>query len=226
MRALLCAAALFAGLFTSSAAAHAEQLLGETGSNCGSHVADVRVWRPEYGPPAAFIADAYLSPEGSLFVGLGFDKTGFWSAEDEPGTDACDDCGQLNLVHTTFRGVRKTHVVYSSKDAPETDLEAPATAGDETQRIARSQSKKRELIKKRLFSLAAGPWKIKSLSHDYRLSTPRRDEDGKIERFTGWFAEASQTGEPTLRFGIVSRPFMCWCDDSWQGYALASPKKK
>ena len=28
-----------------------------------------------------------------------------------------------------------------------------------------------------------------------------------------------------LRFGIVTRPHMCWCFPEWVGYTLASPKK-
>ena len=70
-----------------------------------------------------------------------------------------------------------------------------------------------------LFALAAGPWHVDELSQGYRLSLPQND-DGLLRRYTGWFAEVRIAGKPGLRFGIVSKSFMCWCDDSWHAYAL------
>jgi hypothetical protein len=214
-------AALTALLFGTMA--QAEQLTG-TGGNCVGGVADVRTWRPEHGPAAAFIANAYTSAEGTLFIGLGFDAQGFWSVEDHSGSDAGEGPGVLYLAHTSFKGVRTLHKVYDGTEhASFEEVRQPDDTVEQT--MARLHDAQRAAIKKRLFTLAAGPWKVKSLSHDYRLGTPKRNEEGSIETFTGWFAEAAMHGKPTLRFGIVGEPFMCWCDYGWRGYTLAAPKK-
>ncbi len=203
--------------------AQAEQLVG-TGGNCVGGVADVRTWRPEYGAPAAFIADAYTSAEGTLFVALGFDSTGFWSVEDHSGSDASEGAGVLYLAHTSFKGERTLHRVYDGTGhAPFEEIRQPDDTPEQT--TDRFHAVQRAAIKKRLFTLAAGPWKVKALVHDYRLGTPKRNEEGGIETFTGWFAEAAKPDKPTLRFGIVGDPFMCWCDYGWRGYTLAAPKQ-
>jgi hypothetical protein len=200
--------------------ARAETLSGEAGS-CVGGVADVRTWRPELGPPASFIANAYTSAEGTLFVGLGFDASGYWSIEDHTGMDASDEGSILYLAHTRFDGGRELHRVYDGSEHGSYDeLRLPDDTPEQT--LARYQKAQRAAIKRRLFQLAAGPWKVATLSHDYRLKTPKRTEDGSLESFTGWFAEATKTGQPVLRFGIFGEPFMCWCDDAWRGYTLAA----
>jgi hypothetical protein len=204
--------------------AQAETLSGQAG-NCVGGAADVRTWRPELGPPAAFIASAYTSAQGSLFIGLGFDESGYWTVEDHGGMDSGEGAGVLYLAHTSFEGTRTLHRVYDGTEhGSYEEIKQPDDSSE--QAFARFQAAQRAAIKRRLFTLAAGPWKVESLSHRYRLNTPKRAEDGSIETFTGWFAEAAKPGKPALRFGMFGEPFMCWCDYGWRGYTLAAPTAK
>ncbi len=213
-----------AALLFSMTTAHAETLSGTAG-NCVGGTADVRTWRPEVGPAASFIAHAYTSAEGTLFIGLGFDETGYWSIEDHGGMDAGEGAGVLYLAHTSFAAERTLHRVYDGTGHASFDqIKQPDDTPE--QAFARFQAAQRAAIKKRLFTLAAGPWKVASLTHDYRLNTPRRAELGEIETFTGWFAEAKRADKPALRFGMFGKPYMCWCDYGWRGYTLAAPKAK
>jgi hypothetical protein len=175
----------------------------ESVGGCESMSADVVRWRPGDGPAASFVAERFVAQEyGNVLVLLGGDTSGFWTAETNVPSDACDDCDVLRLVHTSFAGERKSYVVAEKQKLVE--LDGPA-------RIAH--------VKKSLFALAAGPWHGSALSQDYHLSFPQNDE-GLLRRYTGWFAEVRVAGKPGLRFGVESKSFMCWCSNSWRGYAL------
>lgn len=195
--------------------ASAEVLHGrDTDANCGDNLVDLRQWTPADGPAAAFVANAALDQKGTLFIALGFDDKGFWSVEDEQGWDGCDhDCNALYLVHTSFKGVRTPHL-----------LDSPGSGGEEREKDLRAT--KRKNIKRNLFALAKGPWKVSELKHDYKLRTPAVDSDGNILKFTGWFAQVKQDKQPALRFALVNESHMCWCRASWRGYTLAEKKKK
>jgi hypothetical protein len=171
---------------------------------CNLVSADVMRWMPSKGPPAAFIADRFLENRGrSSLIVLGVDATGVWTAEMHTITDACDDCDVLHLVHTSFRGKRNSHLVAESVELAELEPE---------QRRAR--------VKQALFRLAAGPWNVPALSQQYRLSLPKHDAEGRLERYTGWFADVRVDRNPGLRFGVRSVSQMCWCSPSWRGYVL------
>ncbi|NUP05787.1 MAG: hypothetical protein HOW73_06980 [Polyangiaceae bacterium] len=208
------AAAALAFTLAVSSDASAEGLRGEPfggGIGCGSAYADIERWTPAEGPAAAYIADAFMQHGGSLWMALGYDDTGFWSAEGY-AADACDDCDQLDLVHTTFSGTRTSFSVLTS------ELRDKSRSADDPAATLRAG------IKQRLFSLAAKTWPVTKLSHDYKLELPKHDADGKIEKFTGWMAEVKKKDGFLLRFGPVGHPHMCWCDQSFTGYTLAKPK--
>jgi hypothetical protein len=209
MRISAAGSALALGLVLMGAAstARAERLSGELPMkedafvSCSSFSADILQWTPADGPAATFIADAFERSGASLWVGLGYDASGFWSAESAAASDACDDCNYLDLVHTSFTGTRTVYAVVDSVTTPATSL--------------------RQALKTRLFGLAASRWPVARLSHDYKLRLPKRDPEGRIEKFSGWMAEVSKRGGFLLRFGQTSTSSMCWCSDDWNGYALA-----
>jgi hypothetical protein len=194
------------------APANAEPLHGITSLEvvgCVSFEADVRRWTPAEGPLASYVADAYLHRQGALFVAIGYDAKGFWSAESDSGNDGFNDASSLWLRHTTFAGERKSYKLHQANDEPE---EARAAL--------------RAPIKQKIFAVAKGPLDLTALRHDYRMRMPAHDDDGFIKPFSGWFAEVQHKDGSLLRFGQVARSYMCFCDDHWRGYALAAPKKK
>lgn len=77
-----------------------------------------------------------------------------------------------------------------------------------------------------IFAVAVGPLEVKGLRHDYGFTLPSHDTEGKISKFTGWFAEVKMRDGALLRFALVSEPLLCHCVSSWRGYTLAAPKKK
>lgn len=214
LRRLLASAALASLALFPTASAYAERLHARSGSSqCADQVVDVRTWRPADGPAAEQIVKLVETANGTLFVGVGFDEEGFWSVEEEGGWDACDnDCVSLNLVHTTFAGVRTTHL-----------LDGPGLGAGRSKDYAGTRRKN---IKQSLFKLAKGPWKVSELSHDYKLRTPEADSSGTVKTFTGWFTDVRRKGKPALRFGLVDETTMCFCKATWRGYALAETKKK
>ena len=176
----------------------------ESLGGCNLVRAQVERWSPAQGPPAAFLAQRFLDNGGeSTLVVLGLDPAGVWTAELGAPSDACDDCDQLALVHTSFAGKRKRHLVADATHLSELEPEA-----------------RRARVKQALFRLAAGPWRVSELSQRYRLTLPRHDAEGRLERYTGWFAEVAAPDRPALRFGVRSESQMCWCFPSWRGYAL------
>jgi hypothetical protein len=199
-------------LFALPETASAIQLSGELrpkGANCAFASAEVLRWSPAAGPLASFVTDAYLEKD-SVYVAIGYDAQGFWSAQADPGGDGCDDCSQLFLRHTAFSGkVLSSHLVGEGSNL---DQEPDAT-------------KRRNAIKQRIFTVAKGSLDLTALRHDYELSVPKHDADGAIEKFSGWFAQIKKKDGALLRFAIVSTPFMCWCDSSWKAYTLAQPAK-
>jgi hypothetical protein len=177
-------------------------------TGCRNSWGDISQWTPAAGPAASFIADTYAREGGLMWIALGYDTTGFWSAEGyDP--DACDDCSGFSLVHTTFAGKRTSHKV-ADHQLSEKHRDDPKAY--------------RKAIKARLFSLAAGPWNVGTLSHDYKLVLPKHAADGTIAKYTGWMAHVEKKDAFALRFGPVGLPHMCWCDQTWRGYALAKPK--
>ena len=178
-----------------------EQPMSVGGCNLVS--GEVVRWKPSEGPPAAFIAERFVAGSGNLLITLGADGDGFWTAETAAASDACHDCNVLRLVHSTFAGQRKHYVV---ADAVKLGELGP--------------DERRARVKQRLFELASGPWNVRELSQRYRLGLVKRDDYGRIIRYTGWFAEVRAPGQPAMRFGIRSESFMCWCSDRWTAYPL------
>lgn len=196
-------ATVVAGSVTASATPLWVDAEPESVAGCSSVSADVIRWKPSDGAPAAFIADRFLDGEGNRLVILGADAGGIWTAETR-SDDACgDECATLDLVHTSYSGARKTQRVADAQALRELSVE---------ERTAR--------IKQKLFGLASSPWKAPEWTQAYTLSFPRYSPEGQIERYTGWFAEVKVAGKPGMRFGVVSRSFMCWCSDQWNGYPL------
>lgn len=191
--------------------ASAEKVIAEnqdesTISTCPYGSAEVLKWDATKDLPANFIADQYVPIYGGLFIGLGYDDDGFWSARSD-SEDACDLCNPLELVHTKWSGDETRYVVVSA---------------DERQDLREDPKATRALVKQRLFALAKSTWPVEKLRRDYELTTPAHDADGKIEKFTGWFANV-QAGSHQLRFAQVADSVMCWCMGRWKGYALAKP---
>lgn len=173
---------------------------------CNLVRAEVERWSPAQGPPAAFLAQRFLDNGGqSRLVVLGLDRTGVWTAELGAPSDACDDCDRLALVHTSFSGKRSRHLVADASQLNELEREA-----------------RRARVKQVLFKLAAGPWQVSELSQRYRLTLPRHDVEGRLERYTGWLAQVEVPERSTLRYGVRNESQMCWCFPSWHGYALAA----
>src|SRR5262245_51901349 len=116
-------AALFflaAGMSSTAASATALEVQGAPTSLGGCNLVggEVLRWRPSDGPPAAFIAERFVAGHGNRLIVLGADTDGFWTAEIAVTSDACDDCEDLRLVHTSFAGERKVHAV-ADKMKPE-----------------------------------------------------------------------------------------------------------
>jgi hypothetical protein len=188
-----------------TATATALRVEGEPTSVGGCNLVrgDVVRWNRGGGPPAAFIAERFVAGSGNELIALGADAAGFWTAETAVPSDGCDDCRVLKLVHTTFAGKRKSYVVADAATLGE--LEA---------------NERRARVKGSLFKLAAGPWNVRELSQRYRLRLVKHDGEGRIHRYTGWFADVRVPGQPGLRYGIRSESFMCWCSDAWLAYPL------
>lgn len=177
--------------------------------NCAHESAEVLRWTPAAGPLASYVADAYLASQ-NVFIVIGYDARGYWTAEADPGTDACG-CSTLYLRHTSFAGERlSSHTLGRGSEA---DTE-------------QDQVKRRDAIKQKIFTVAKGPLDVSALRQDLTLTLPKHDAEGNIEKFTGWFAELKKKDGALVRFAVVSTPFMCWCDSSWKAYTLAPPKKK
>lgn len=190
-------------------AASAERVIAEnqddaTISTCPYASADVLFWDATKDLPANFIADQYVPIYGGLFIGLGYDDEGFWSARSD-SEDACDLCNPLELVHTAWSGAETSYEVVSSKERSDLQADPKAT---------------RDLVKQRLFALAKSTWPVEKLHRNYALTTPAHDADGHITKFTGWFADVQADGHQ-LRFAQVAEHSMCWCFGHWKGYALA-----
>lgn len=179
--------------------------------NCASASAEVLRWSPAAGPLASYVADAYLD-KTDVFIALGYDSAGFWSAEGDPGSDGCDSCGRLFLRHTSFSGEKLSeHQIGQGLDSDPDREDAKA---------------RRAAIKRKIFTVAKGPLDVRALRHDFTLSLPKHDADGKIESFSGWFAEVKTRDGALLRYAIVTTSSMCWCSSAWRAYTLAAPKKK
>lgn len=202
-------------LVVGSAQANATSLHGELPQPddeyraCSQEAAEVLKWAPANGPLGNFLADAF-EQHSSLWIGLGYDDKGFWSAEADSGSDACDSCGKMSLVRTSFDGKERTSFLIGKGYDQE-----PGTPGE-----------RRKKLKQRVFKVAAGELDVKALKHDYKLNLPKHDADGKMEKFSGWFAEVKKKDGSLLRYALVSESFMCWCHPSWRAYTLAAPKKK
>ncbi len=196
-------------LFEATPAA-ATPLSGDAGDgSCAYSSADVLVWKPSAGSLANFLADEF-ERAGNLFIALGYDANGFWSAEADIGSDACDDCSTMHLVRTSFDGKeRKTFVIGRGRDQEEG-----------------TPAERRKKLKTRVFKVAASELNVKALKHDYTLELPKHDAEGKIEKFSGWFAQVKKKNGALLRFAIVNESRMCWCFPSWRAYTLAAPKPK
>lgn len=201
------------------ATARAERLSGQlepkagsppdTFVSCAFASAEVLRWTPADGPLASYVADAFLT-KGDVFIALGYDARGLWSAEADPGTDACA-CSRFYLRHTSFSGERlSSHLIGQGSESDE-----------QTDPL-----KRRNGIKQKVFTVASGPLDVTSLRQDFSIALPKHDAEGTIEKFSGWFAEIKKTDGALLRFAIVSTPTMCWCNSTWKAYTLAAPKKK
>jgi hypothetical protein len=175
--------------------------------------ADLHRWTPADGLPVRFIAATFLDGSGERWIGLGYDAQGFWSAEAGAGNDACDSCDELDLVLTRFDGTRQAFPVVTYADRSRLEGQPPEAL--------------REFTLKRLWHLAATVWPVNDLKQDYAFRLPpNRSADGLVDPYPGWMAEASQRGAWLLRFGLASRPFMCWCLTHWRGWTLAAPASK
>jgi hypothetical protein len=179
--------------------------------SCASASAEVLRWSPAAGPLASYVTDAYLD-KTDVFIALGYDSAGFWSAEGDPGNDGCDSCGRLFLRHTGFDGKQLSqHQIGQGLDNDPDRDDAKA---------------RRAAIKQKIFAVAKGPLDVAALRHDFTMSLPKHDADGHIDRFSGWFAEVKKKDGAVLRYAIVSSSFMCWCSSSWRAYTLAAPPKQ
>ncbi|MFO0611312.1 MAG: hypothetical protein U0414_01900 [Polyangiaceae bacterium] len=198
-------------VFSATGSAYAELVVARdqehaTIETCPSTGAYVERWNPATALPVNFIADQYMGKGGGLFVGLGYDDGGFWSARSN-SMDACDACDPLDLVYTTWSGAETTYAIVTKKERSDLADDPAAT---------------RKLLRGRLFALAKSTWPVEKLSQDYTLTTPKHDSEGNIENFTGWFAGV-KVGTHEVRFAQLAENVMCWCFGHWKGYALAKP---
>lgn len=173
--------------------------------SCGDFTATVLRWTPQNGPPAAFVARNFVQQSGELWIGLGYDDRGFWSAEARDDSDACDDCDSLSLVHTYFGGARKVFSVAHGQ--PDLQGMGPDARMD--------------LVQRRLFALARTAWPVHALKHDYQWVLPAHDSRGNVLAFSGWMAQVSRPGRFHLRFRLDATSTMCWCQNEWSGYPIA-----
>lgn len=194
-------ASVFAGSLAQATPLEVEEDPDAVG--CRTSGALVVRWTPADGPPAAFLARHFVEGGGNTLITLGADAAGLWTAEMGSG-DACDDCNELNLVHTGFDGKRKTHRVASATTMYELGPEA-----------------RLQKAKQALFALAAGPWNPARTTQDYRVVLPKHAE-GRLERYTGWFAEVRVAQKPAIRFGVETDSMNCWCFDHWRAYQVRS----
>jgi hypothetical protein len=177
--------------------------------SCSEVSAEVLRWTPSEGSLANYLADAF-GRNDDMFVALGYDAKGFWSAEADIGSDACEgQCTTMRLVRTSFDGKERRSFLVgrSAHDEPGTPAE------------------RRKKLKARIFSVVRSDLDLAALEQDYTFQLPKHDAEGKIEKFTGWFAQVKRR-DARLRFALVNESQMCWCFPSWSGYALADRKPK
>ena len=177
------------------ASAQAQQITIESPGMCQQVSTRVLRWTPEMGPAAAYVAGAFALL-GDVWIGLGADKTGYWSAE-TTSNDACEnhDCTELQLVHTSYLGKRRSFDV-ASYGTPSLE----------------------KAVKQRLFALAKKEWPVDALTHDdwVRVGKP------KPEGLPDWLVEVTRKNVPTLRFGVRAVVEGCSCAYFWTGYPLAT----
>jgi hypothetical protein len=166
---------------------------------CNLVSAEVLRWTPADGPPAAFVASTWTTTSGNVLVLLGADGAGFWTAEIDAGSDACDDCRRLHLARTAWNGRRTRHLVVEADALRELGVD-----------------EQRGRVKRGLFAL----WPATGLAQTYRVEMAPHDAEGRLGRYTGWFAGVRVPDRPGVRFGVQYEPTMCWCDDAWHAYAL------
>lgn len=152
---------------------------------------EILQWRPEKGPPARFVADAYRARTATaLWIGLGSTKTGFWSVQGGDENDACDDCQVLDLVETRFDGTRKVHRLLGAKD--------PTTKSAQHARVLAT-----------LWALAAkGVWSPAALDTGF-VATPGVSAGGSNPPFA--VSVASKAPHPRVVYDLRATTSMCWC---------------
>jgi len=209
----LVAAAMGAALLGApTARAETVTTSGLPARQCSALSADLARWSPADGPPARFVAEAFARGDGHRWLGLGYTDDGFWSAEAGPPNDACDACGNLDLVLTRFDGTRHGFPVVGLADRSRLEGQPPAAL--------------RDLALQRLWHLAATVWPAGGLKQTYAFRLPpKRAADGSVDPYPGWMGEASERGGWLLRFGLTADPIMCWCHYAWRGWALAGAHK-
>jgi hypothetical protein len=200
------AAALVSLSLLAASHAEAEPLRFDGTANCEQPETEVLHWTPSKGPAAQFVADAFVK-YGNVWIGLGADATGYWSAE-TIDNDACDphDCSFLQLVHTSFEGKRTVHL------------------------IGRHDSMDQATVKKKLFAVAAKSWPVASLTHGEKLRLAAHATDGAMAKLPGWWVEVT-VPRPTvkkgtiLRYGLAGKAEMsCACSYEWQAWKVVFGK--
>lgn len=200
---LLSAAALGSALPAPSASAAVVSYDGRCARS-----ADVVQWSPKNGAVARFVADTFASITGTgLWIGLGRSKTAFWSAEGGEPNDACDDCRTLHLVETRFDGTRTRHAVLDQADLT---------------RIGTDAAARKAHVLATLWKLAAKTWPAAQLTQDYTLAAGKPPA-GNTGGSPAFIAEVAVKGQPTLRWDLTAKPFMCWCEYGWKVKRVSAP---
>jgi hypothetical protein len=172
--------------------------------------AEVLRWTPSEGSLANYLADRFARND-DMFIALGYDAKGFWSAEADIGSDACEGaCTTMSLVHTSFDGKERRSFLVGRSEHDE-----PGTPAE-----------RRKKLKARIFRVVASDLDLGALEQDYSFQLPKHDAAGKIEKFSGWLAQVQKRDRALLRFKLVNESQMCWCFPSWSAYTLAAPKPK
>lgn len=157
--------------------------------------ADVIQWKPQKGPAARFIADAFSTTHTGLWIGLGRSGSSFWSAEGGEPSDACDDCRILDLVQTRADGTRQRFTVLSSEDLT---------------RLGSDSAARKAHILAKLWMLANNSWPADKLTHDYALAL------GMPSGNRPFAVEVEAKGHFKIRYDLGSSPLMCWCMYEWK----------
>lgn len=193
------------------------------GYGCSEFHADVHRWTWKDGGQVAFLTRLVLEG-GPDFVVLGADADGVWTYEQDSDAGGASSWSAF-LVHTSWGGARRRHLVDASFDGETRPVEERRAAVESRLWAWVAEGERARTVGGRLerlyraLTLRENPpaWDPRGLSQDLAVEIPRRDAEGRV-KYPGWLAHVS-SGEGSIRFGLASTSYLCWCGLRWTARA-------